>query len=215
MISSVDQLVQLPIVVVFYRSGSSGEFLSYAIGKTFDGMTQTSQFWENNNRCKYFDIFDRNLNSGFAVIDPADIVRNVNRYLEKNNSTETTHIATAHAHPATVEFLKRHLSKAPVVEIVMNNPLSKKFTALATYNKITHKILEPNKFPLMISGHSGESFERHLQIEWEDLIMTSTESVFQEISNFIGHTGDVAAFCSCVEDYRNRNLDLIKQANES
>jgi hypothetical protein len=97
----------------------------------------------------------------------------------------------------------------------MNNPLSKKFTALAAYNKITHKTFESNKFPLMIPGHSGESFERHLQIEWEDLIMTNTKSVFQEISNFIGHTGDVAAFCSCIEDYRNRNLDLINQANEN
>lgn len=215
MITRLDQIEELPIIVVFYRSGSSGEFLSYAIGKTFDGMTQTRQFWENNNRCKYFDVFDRNLNSGFSTIDPLEVVTGVNRYLEKNNPVDSTHVATAHDNPATCEFLHRYLPDVPVIEMVVNNPLSKKFMVLAAQSKITHQKIHVVERPLSLKADSGQKFKNHLQIEWEDFVITRPELVFQEIAEFIGHTGNVEAFCSCVEDYRNRNLELIARANES
>jgi hypothetical protein len=215
MINSIKDIAQLPIVVVLYQAGSSGEFLSHALTQCIDNMTQTTHFWENNSRCKYFDVFDRNLNSGFETIDHHSVIRGVNLYLEQNKASGTTHIAMAHPKASSIKFLQENAPLAPVIEITTHNILSKKFVALATTSKIKHKNTALSNDPLLVQGQSNGEFSRHLLVEWQDIIITDPALTFYKISQFIGHPGNADNFCSYVADYRNRNADLINLANES
>jgi hypothetical protein len=215
MINSIEDISQLSIVVVLYRAGLSGEFLSHALTQSIDNMTQTTHFWENNNRCKYLDVFDRNLNSGFDTIDHHKLIQGVNLYLKQNKAGNTTHIATAHPHPSSIKFLQENLPLVPVIEVTARNILSKKFVAFATTSKIKHKPTALLYNPLLVQDQSNCTFSRHLLVEWQDIIITDPAPTFDKISQFIGHSGNADNFCSYVADYRNRNADLIKLANES
>jgi hypothetical protein len=216
MIHTIQEITELPMIVVLYRAGASGEFLSHAITQSFDSITKTAQFWENNNRCKYFDLFDRNLNSGFDCVDHNELIRGVNLYLDQNKPTNTTHIAVSHPRDCNIAFLQEHLISTPIIEIATNNPVSKKFIANAAKTKINQHQIDLknlNRQP----GQIADKFPNHLVIEWEDFILNKTESVFYKISDFIQKSGSVDTFCDCVADYKKRNANLLQTlvGNES
>jgi len=214
-IKSIQEIATLPIIVVLYRAGTSGEFFSHAITQSFDSITKTDQFWQNNNRCKYLDLFNRNLNSGFETIDHNEIIRGIGIYFDRNNPTDTTHIVMAHPDASSMIFLQEHLSFAHFIEITANNFKSKKFMAIAAKTKIAQTSDKINiNFSRLPPGQVEKKFPKHLCIEWEDFVLNDTESVFYSVSEFIQKPGNIDTFCSCVADYKQRNLDLLNTLND-
>lgn len=215
MIHNIEEITNLPIVVVLYTAGSSGEFLAHALTQSFDQITKTYQFWETKNRCKYFDIFDRNLNSGFDSIDHNEIIQKVNLYLEKNQPTNTINVATAHPQPSSISFLWEFLRYSSIIEITVNQPRSKKFLGLAGNNKITDVSPGSLKDIMKIPGQIEVTFPNHLKVEWEDIMLTNTDKAFDNISQFLNLQGNSSKFVEFVDDYKNRNADLITLLDEN
>jgi hypothetical protein len=216
MIDSVEDLNQLPILLLLYPSGSSGEFLAYALSESFPAITDADQHWENHSRCKYTDLFNRQLNSGLREINNNDVVAGVNSFLSKNDLSEI-HVGLLHPKKPSVDFVKKYLPHAPIIEIVTHQLKSKKFRHTASFGKIPHyNDSDVERYNKEWDTHYGlynqchYNGERHLRIEWEDILLTRVSEMFNLIEQFVGKRGDIDKFKSMIDDYLLRNQEIFK-----
>jgi hypothetical protein len=119
-------------------------------------------------------------------------------------------IALAHPHKIGDGYIAEHFPDAPVVEITTTDRVSQKFRDLSSWKKIGIKI--HNAY---MHKECPRKFARHLQVNWSDLILNNTAKEYERILTFVDATGNVDAFVSAVQDYCDRNQELIAQANES
>ena len=59
MFDSIDQIKNLPIVLIMYPAGASGEFLATALTESFPNIAKTNAHQEGPHRFKYLVVFDR------------------------------------------------------------------------------------------------------------------------------------------------------------
>jgi hypothetical protein len=206
MITSLQQLVDQPVVVVLYRSGSSGEFVSWALSQTIQQFCKASMNWATSNRCIFEDFFQRSLHCG-PVTDEVIIPR-VNHYLEKFGSGGSWYMGMSHQRPEHLDFLSQWATQWPIIEITTGQQVSKKFQNLARHQKLNSQQKDPRSMCQI-------TFPRHLRVEWTDLLLDDVENAYRKIVDFLGAQGDFEQFRLLLDDYLNKNQSLIQQAHES
>lgn len=206
MITSIDEITKHSIIFVLYRSGSSGEFFSHAITQSFESITPTKYFWKTQSRLVYVDCFRHSLSSGMPVVNLNRIIDSFNEFLEINRPTATTtHIALVHPKGNSLEIITKYFSHCPVIEIVTFKEVSKRFQILAANSKIPDKPLVTS-----VDDCSNYKCEKHLLVEWQDIIM-DTKKVFDQLQEFLSVPGDYKKFSMTVDDYKQRNQQLLDQ----
>lgn len=211
MIKTINDLNKLPILILLYTTGTSGEFIAHAITKSFPGITPTKQQWENVTRCKYFDLFDRTLTSDIdRPINADKVVDGVNLYLDENDPDRTMHLGLVHPKKFTLEFIQQYIPDVPIIEIVTEQMPSKVFRFLSQ-SKVSARAPDAPYFKHGTSGYQGA---RHLRLEWNDLLIENVDQSFNKIENFIQLNGSVNEFKFHVNDYLQRNADTIKRLHD-
>ena len=92
-------LEEVNALIIIYPSGASGEFLSAALSESFPGISNSNWHWEDHCRCKFFDLFDRHLNSGFSIILTEHVLTGVKKYLNQCSDPLLLHIGICHPQP--------------------------------------------------------------------------------------------------------------------
>lgn len=212
MLSSPEELVDQPVVVVLYDAGASGEFVAHALSQSIEEFAKTGMIWENEDRCKFKDFFGRSLNNG-QIIDDLLISR-INLYFENIVAPGQWHMGMAHGQPEYLDFLQKYGLNWPVIELTTLHPVSKKFQLLARNKKLPgleHAVPKKN----FTSRDLGFKVPKHLQIEWRDLLLSDTKNTYSEITGFLGAHGDPDLFQTLIDDYVNKNQELIQRSHES
>ena len=212
----VKDLSLQPINILMYVAGSSGEFLAWALSKCLTGFSYNDQAWENNSRVKYLDVLKRSLNGGNPEIDPQTVVRRYNEY-QSESHPGTQHIAMAHPSEVVIDFIKQYLPTAPVLEITLNSQISKEFALKSVQEKINNtdyinsgQAARPQGLELSMIKFENDyrprryQSQKHLCIEWEDIIINDTLQQFTSIQEFFGTGGDATKFVSMITDYKSR-----------
>lgn len=209
MIKDLNQLSTLPALIILYPEGSSGEFLAHALTESLATITETHQHWENENRCKYFDLFDRTLTSSTRILFEDAVLAGINSYLEKNNPNG--HLSIGLVHPAynCIKFLEKYAKDTPTIEIVTHKPQSKQFRYTAAYNKIGGPGFDSSYY--LNYDDSGYTANNHLKLEWSDIFLDSTELALENIKKFVRRTGSVDQFKNMVANYLHRNSEIVEQ----
>jgi hypothetical protein len=205
-------LEQVNALLVIYPAGASGEFLSAAMSESFPCISKSTWNWEDHNRCKFFDLFDRHLNSGFSTITEKCMLSGIEKYMSQCDNPFLLHIGMCHPNPYSLKFVSENLPFIPVLEIVTFNKKSKKFRFEAANQKIKNKSI---CFSTVEKYNScNYQTNNHLKIEWSDLFLDDVENQFKKIEKFIGHNGNVKKFKILVNDYLTRNVSTISLLNE-
>jgi hypothetical protein len=217
MLDSIKEISNHPVVILLYKSGASGEFLSYALTESIDQFTKTTMSWKNTNQCIVQDYFGRSLLVGAITEDV--VLPRINLYFEMAQHIGTWHMGISHLQPHQIEFVKNYGATWPVIEIITMRPVSEQFRQLARNSKI-HKNYQPTSYNKNNKINStttdmGHKLNKHLQIEWSDLLLTDTCATYSKILQFLDCTGNVGQFSAMVDDYVGRNQDLIKIAYEN
>lgn len=213
-VESIDALKNFNIMPLIYPGGASGEFLASALVQTMPRMTLTRYTWYNNNetRANFYDVFNKLLNGGHQVIDNEEIINEVNMFFYVNgNHLRDFNIALVHPVPnSSIDWLLKHLQNSYVLEITTHQAISRRFRTLAANAKISY----PGRKPIDGSRYTQSWFEgpNHLQVEWEDLLLTDVEGQFHRMEEFFGNTGDLKLYKELVTDYVARNQSLIDQS---
>lgn len=205
-------LAQINGLLIVYPSGASGEFLSAALSESFSCIGKSSWHWEDHNRCKFFDLFDRHLNSGFDVILKEKVSAGVEKYLSQCSDPLLLHIGLCHPHKASLKFVSENLPFVPVLEIVTLNQKSKNFRFVAANQKIKNKFVNLST----VKNYNSCTYQakNHLRIEWSDLFLDDVEGQFEKIEKFISHKGNVEKFKILIADYLDRNSSTTNLLNE-
>jgi hypothetical protein len=124
MFDSIDQIKNLPIILIMYPAGASGEFLATALTESFPNIAKTNAYQEGPNRFKYLDVFDRILTSGINF-NKDDIIAGINNFFYQNNTQDQIMLGLAHPNMFNKQFIHNHLSMLPVIEITTKNEQSK------------------------------------------------------------------------------------------
>lgn len=201
-----------PVVLILYQPGSSGEFFAHALTDSISDISKTLSTWENQTRVKYSDYFGRSLNSGDSVIDPDTVISRINLFFNQRTAIiNKYHIGIMHPNAASVGFVTEYFAHCPVIEITRTSELSQKFGTNASRNKIEKTAIRKtavHKTP--VTYHA----DRHLKVEWEDLMLNNPSGVFAQVLEFLQVTGNTDKFISMVQDYLQRNQSIINQLNE-
>ena len=198
MFDSIDQIKNLPIVLIMYPAGASGEFLATALTESFPNIAKTNAHQEGPNRFKYLDVFDRTLTSGIDF-NKDDIIAGINNFLYQNNPQGQIMLGLAHPTMFNKQFIFNYLSMLPVIEITTKNEKSKKFMVKALGAKITHKVISDIQKRIFYQyKESYISNKDILKIEWEELFLSDTTNQFTRIEEFLKLTGSVEEFRSLV-----------------
>lgn len=211
---SLEEISQHPVVVVLYNSGSSGEFLAYALSQTINQFSKTTMTWENGYRVKFQDYFGRSLIAG--DIDTQILSDRVSLYFENLLDTRQWHMGLAHCNQNYMNFLSTIGRDWPVLEIVAQRPRSVCFRKLSTETKVHNR--DPKLFDFQMpeinltSLQQKFKFNKHIQIEWQDFILDDPENSYKQVLEFLGGAGNSDQFLSMVDDYRKRNHKLIEVA---
>lgn len=200
-------------LLILYPAGASGEFLASALSQSFDCINESTWHWENFNRCKYFDLFDRALNSGFTNITKQDLDNGVERYINKATDQSLIHIGLCHPNPASLNIISSYLLSVPILEITTHSNKSKYFRYLAATQKIEVKEMAPAGAFYNYSD-SKVKCSRHLKIEWSNLLLDDTTNQFKQIEYFIGNVGNLKKFQELVDEYITRNQLILDSLNE-
>jgi hypothetical protein len=209
MINSVEELNSQPAVILFYPSGSSGEFIAQALSESIPAFAKTTAHWENTSRVIYSDFLGRSLNSGDKIIDPNKVIARANDYLE--NASPGYRIILAHPHTATSKFITEYLPDIPIIEITLFNNKSRRFSKAAAENKIpAAAVVGQNINYDTRPSVSGFRTKFQLFVEWEALLLTHCEYEFDRITEFLSVTGDYDHFNQMVAEYLERNRELIE-----
>lgn len=229
MINSVDDLKQYSLVLVLYSTGASGEFIASALTQSIPEFARTREQWISHNRKTFADALGKTLNGGWHDINNQDVVQRFNLYLSQINDTPTAkHLTLAHPDPASLEFIQNYLSHVPTVEIVTNNPVSIKFRNISR-GKVSYDDYVTggdNQHNQALTLEQYKSFQndqtlnprsidyraqQHLDVEWQDLMLTDTTKTFNAICEFLNSEGSVKIFKNMVEEYLDRNQDILDQ----
>ena len=218
----IEDLSQQPLILIMYYSGSSGEFLAHALSQSLNTVTHPKIEWENQTRCKVGDYFGRSLNGGSEVINNDLVLERIDNFLKSAVDIKQYHIGLAHPYPAaSTEFIKKYLSDVPIIEITVNRDISKKFKFYAANLKIPteiRKIVTSKELlstqPETLTWTSVYQSNRHLYVEWSDLILLDSKSTFEKIKEFLNIDGDADKFLEMIDDYKERNTDLLRYINE-
>jgi len=216
MLTSIKEISNHPIVILLYQAGSSGEFLSYALTQSISQFTKMKTLWENDNRCIVQDYFGRTLL--FGPITEDILLPRINLFFEMAKSKGVRHMGLSHHNPHQLDFIKNYGATWPVIEITTLQPISIKFRQLAGTSKI------PKEYQLSPINKNGEittvldmgfTPDHHLQIEWSELFLTNIRTTYFKILKFLDCTGDVDYFVDIVNDYVNKNQNLIQSDYEN
>lgn len=219
--TTIEIIKNLPSAIVLYPAGASGEFIAYALTNCIKGTTLTKTHWEDGSRCKYFDLYDRSLNSGFDTITTDMVIENVNRFsqLLKRNINDTISFGLAHPRDASLTFISQYLPTVPIIQIVINNMKSKMFITAAAQYKIHKKGIlsieackRETKYCNTKQYHGPNPI---IKIEWEDMLLTNTKETFAAIEKFLNVNGDVAKFQELVYSYIEKNNNILRIIDES
>jgi hypothetical protein len=205
MFSAVNELNSCPAAIIVYSSGASGEFIAWALGQSVPVVADIDAKWENNNRIIYMDFLRRNLNSGLNELNHQAILDCANRFVSK--VTGDFYLIIAHPTDSSLSFIQQHLPAIPLIEITLVDPVSMNFSKRAAVGKI-HKGVTKNSYDDRPST-IPYSAQRHLQVEWKDIILSNTAHEFERITNFLGLTGSAARFVELVDDYVKRNQEYL------
>lgn len=230
MINSVDDLKKYSLVVMLYSTGASGEFIASALVQSISAFAKTHDRWISENRKTFADALGKTLNGGWHDINNTDVIQRFNSYLEQSNAeSDSKHMILAHPDPASLEFIKSYLNQVPVIEIVTRDPVSIKFRNISrnkvSYldyitggdNKNNHNILTPEQYKsfqndlTLNPGHINYRAQQHLSVEWQHLMITDTVKTFNKICEFLDCKGSVEIFRTMVEEYLDRNQDILNQ----
>jgi len=228
MIQSVENLKCYPLVILMYRTGSSGEFIAGALTQSIPAFTKTQEEWIGTGRKNFADALGKTLNGGWQHIVNEDVVERFNWYLKDNPSQQhLLHLALSHLDQSSLDFIQQYLNHAPIIEITTHNPISIKFKNLARkkvsyenyitagdkamfgqtkeqYEQTLNSTLSPNS----VSSYRAH---QHIYVEWENLMMSDTEKSFDYICNFLNCSGSVDCFKSLVKKYIDRNRYILDQ----
>jgi hypothetical protein len=141
------------------------------------------------------------------------IVDRANIFL--NQCTPGQYLILAHGDRPAVDFIHTYLSCIPVIEIVIHKAKSKLFRQLAATEKIPKEFKRSDRnydYSKMRSS-TGETFHRHITVEWEDLLLSNTDQEYAKIVQFLDTSGSADAFKTLLADYLIRNQDYITQTN--
>jgi hypothetical protein len=211
MVSSLDEIKKYNILFLLYPSGSSGEFLAYALSKCIDTIANPPGEWENTSRMKFADCLGRSLNAQDVEPDAQTVVDRFNLHLESTDvSNNRISVALVHAHTTGVDYITTQFSHAPVIEITTTDFKSQQFRDLAATEKIG-----PSNRNCFYHTQSDLNVPRHLRVNWSDLFLHDAEAQFDQITNFLNVSGDRAKFLELVKNYLARNQHLVEQLNES
>jgi hypothetical protein len=207
MFSTVDELNNCPASIIVYPSGASGEFIAWALGQSVPAIADINAEWENNNRIIYMDFLGRNLNSGFDELNPQAILDCANRFVSR--VTSDFYLIIAHPTDSSLAFIQQHLSNLPMIEITLKDPYSMEFSKRAAVGKI-HKGTTANTYQDR-PGTISYCAQRHLQVEWKDIILTNPRQEFERILKFLGLQGSADRFAFLVDDYVSRNQKYLNE----
>jgi hypothetical protein len=229
MINNVDDLKQYSLVLLLYSTGASGEFLASALTQSMPDFAKTREQWISHNRKTFADALGKTLNGGWHDINNQDVVRRFNLYLDQiSDSSTAKHLVLAHPESASLKFIQNYLSHVPTVEIVTNHPVSIKFRNISR-NKVSYKdyvtggdnrhnrTLTPEQYKSFQNDQSlnprsvDYRAQQHLYVEWQDLMITDTAKTFNAICEFLNSEGSVEIFKNMVEEYLDRNQDILNQ----
>ena len=216
MLTSIKEISNHPVVILLYKAGSSGEFLSYALTQSINQFTKMKTLWENNNRCVVQDYFGRTLL--FGPITEDILLPRINLFFEMAKSKGARHMGLSHHNPHQIDFIKNYGATWPVIEITALQPISIKFQQLAKASKIPKEYqLSPFNKNVKITTALDMGFNpgHHLQIEWSELFLTDIRTTYFKILKFLDCTGDVDYFVDMVDNYVNKNQNLIQSAYEN
>jgi len=210
-VTSLEELDSQPAFIILYPSGLSGEFLASALTDSIDSIAKPRVEHKETGRTVYREFFNHALKNDYRIrINTDELIYRVN--VAKNLFKGDHYVILAHPNDASIEFIDQYLNNRPLIEITMNNPISRKFAAKAAVAKIQSGVsLEGYLFRPPVTNYRHT---RHLQIEWADLILDRPGEIFDVIQHFVGLSGDRAQFEQAVMAYRERNQDLIKEAHE-
>jgi hypothetical protein len=228
MIQSVDNLKCYPIVILMYRTGSSGEFIAGALTQSIPAFVKTQEEWIGPGRKNFADALGKTLNGGWQHIVNEDVVKRFNWYLEVNQPQQNLlQLVLSHPDQSSLDFIQQYLNHAPIIEITTHNPISTKFMSLAR-RKVSYEdfiaagdktILGRTKEQyknilnrtLLFHNHGGYQAHQHIHVEWESLMISDTEKSFNHICNFLNCAGSVDYFKSLVKEYIDRNQYILDQ----
>jgi hypothetical protein len=217
--TTIEMIKNLPSVIILYPAGASGEFIAYALTNCIGGTTQTETHWEDGNRCKYFDLYDRCLNSGFDSITTDMVIESVDRFsqLLDRNIFNTISFGLAHPRDSSLAFINQYLSNVPIIQIVVNNTKSKMFVTMAAHHKI-HKtnilsVENCKNRTRYINTNQYHGPNPIIKVEWEDMLLTNTEETFSTIEKFLNVSGNVTKFQELVETYIEKNNNILSIIN--
>jgi hypothetical protein len=226
-IKSFEDIKQFSIIILLYQTGSSGEFIATALSQTLNNFAKGIFNKKSEDRWDFQDAFWKSLNGGWSNIDPDDVISRFRLYLnDKSNVTETTHIALAHPLGASLKFIKQYLYECPVIEIITKNKLSfdfmnaaknkvslEDFTSAAdrlSASDIEKEMFKSTFYNLQVKKESGYMADKHLKIEWQDLMFDTAKS-YRSIEQFLNCQGSVEKFQLLVNDYLLKNKSIIDQ----
>jgi hypothetical protein len=229
MINSIDDLKKYSLVVMLYSTGASGEFIASALVQSIPAFAKTREQWISENRKTFADALGKTLNGGWHDINRTDVVQRFNSYLEQSIAEpDSKHLILAHPDPASLEFIQSYLNHVPTIEIVTNNPVSIKFRNISR-NKVSYLDYVTggdNKNNNTLTLEQYKSFQndltlnpklidyraqQHLSVEWQHLMITDTAKTFNEICEFLNCQGSIKTFRLMVEEYLDRNQDILNQ----
>jgi hypothetical protein len=218
MLTSIKEISNHPVVILLYKAGSSGEFLSYALTQSINQFTKMTTLWENNNRCIVQDYFGRTLLFGPVTEDI--LLPRINLFFEMAKSEGVRHMGLSHHNPHQINFIKNYGATWPVIEITVLHPVSNKFRYRSQGSKISkeYQLIPPNYNPnekITTALDMGFNPGNHLQIEWSELFLTDIRTTYFKILKFLDCTGDVDYFVDMVDNYVNKNQNLIQSAYEN
>jgi hypothetical protein len=210
-VTSLEELDSQPAFIILYPSGLSGEFLASALTDSIDSIAKPTVEHKETGRTVYREFFNHALkNDSRICINTDELIYRVN--VARNLFKGDHYVILAHPNDMSIKFINQYLNNRPLIEITMNNLISRKFAAKAAIAKIQSGV--PLEGYLSRQPVANYQHFRHLQIEWTDLILDRPGEIFDVVQHFVGLSGDRARFEQAVMAYRKRNQDLIKEAHE-
>lgn len=211
MIHSIEQLVDQPLFFILYPTGASGEFLAYSLTSSIHGLAKSDTHWEGQARVKFLDCLGRSLNATDVWPEEHKLIERFNLFLQATcPGTDQLLVALAHPHATGTNFIQQYFSKSPVLEITTTQQVSQHFRQLAADEKIG-----PKQRHCYAYFDCGKTFDRHLKVEWAELLLNDTQQQYQRICDFLQLSGDFNEFQQCLQDYLQKNQHLIGQLSES
>jgi hypothetical protein len=205
MISSLSQLNSLPVLLVMYESGSSGEFFASTLSQVFSEITKSPNEYCAKDRVLFVDLLGRSLLTGDACQTDLDLVfERVNLYLNHQADCKDLHLVIAHPQQRYKDFVLDNFPNWRSITIIHDTLLSQQFVQ----NSLMSKLGMKHRARLSAENMHWRD-HNNLNIEWEELILGPADQVFDKIQDFIGYQGNFELFQQLRNEYLERNSELL------